>query len=431
MIPIVIPPPTQSDSRVRWIFLGTTLGGALSIFASTWWGWPTAVNLILPALAMVVYFTACFAKRRDSLLTAEQIGDSFYYMGFLFTLASIAASLIQLGLQGSGQMDMASLLTRFGVAVLTTGLGMVARLCMVQFRFDELQAEPAARNSINAALTELAAEIRAGLTNFRQVRTGATAALDAALAKAEARIQEGNDARDRRVELLFSGIAARHDKALAQLEARIVAIKLEPDQLRAELREAMMGLEGEIVRVTTAVSGIVGASQAQGKAWHALSTRIDKAGEALGHIADQGNGLARLQESLGATGTNVAALNAALTEVAVTVTRIGRDLSDQQRSVAATALSTDATLTAMRDLPAEMRKTMDELRAGIAGSRDDASGHRHILVEELTRIRDLRSSIFEEVKVAIAATAQVYADLQASAEKLSAVVEGSNANQPA
>lgn len=93
-------------------------------------GSPIICGLILPLTAMLAYILLGHYKR-DNSVSDEKFADSCYYLGFIFTIASIIASLFDLQNIGTGLGDVAA---RFGAAMISTCLGVIVRVVLVSFR---------------------------------------------------------------------------------------------------------------------------------------------------------------------------------------------------------------------------------------------------------------------------------------------------------
>lgn len=93
---------------------------------------PYVFGLALPLIVMGLYIWLG-ATKRDTIVSDEKFADSCYYLGFIFTIASIIASLFDLQNIGSGLSDVAA---RFGAAMVSTCLGVIVRVILVSFRPD-------------------------------------------------------------------------------------------------------------------------------------------------------------------------------------------------------------------------------------------------------------------------------------------------------
>jgi len=94
------------------------------------WFWIFA--LIIPILTMTIYVYVGI-NRTDRHLTDLKFADSCYYLGFLFTITAIAIGLIDVG---KSEVSMEALAWRFGVAMVSTVIGMGVRIFLVNFKVE-------------------------------------------------------------------------------------------------------------------------------------------------------------------------------------------------------------------------------------------------------------------------------------------------------
>lgn len=96
---------------------------------------PKWLGFIFPLSVMVTYWAVGYTVRQkwDTQLTLAKFADSVYYLGFLFTVASIIICLLDINSIGDNLNGMA---TRFGAAMVSTALGMLARVIHTGFRVD-------------------------------------------------------------------------------------------------------------------------------------------------------------------------------------------------------------------------------------------------------------------------------------------------------
>jgi hypothetical protein len=98
----------------------------------------------------------------------DRLGDNFYYLGFLYTLASLSAALIQL--QEGATID--DLLGSFGIALFTTIVGVAGRVLFVQMRGDLDEVEDEVRRDLLNASADLRAQLSIALSEFETYHTG-------------------------------------------------------------------------------------------------------------------------------------------------------------------------------------------------------------------------------------------------------------------
>jgi hypothetical protein len=121
----------------------------------------------VPVTIMLLYTGAIllpFLRLRD-----DQSGDNLYYLGFLYTLASIGSSLYQFSGQGSQE----HIVTNFGIAITTTVLGLALRVAFNQMRQDPAEVERVARLELADAARRLRGEIDEAVLEFNHFRRAA------------------------------------------------------------------------------------------------------------------------------------------------------------------------------------------------------------------------------------------------------------------
>jgi pyrimidine operon attenuation protein/uracil phosphoribosyltransferase len=92
-------------------------------------------GLVVPIAVMAGYWWVGNRIRDnyDTQLPVAKFADSVYYLGFLFTVGSIIVCLIDIQSIGDNLSGMAM---RFGAALVSTGIGMVARTLCIGFKAD-------------------------------------------------------------------------------------------------------------------------------------------------------------------------------------------------------------------------------------------------------------------------------------------------------
>lgn len=89
---------------------------------------PTGARVVLGATALLplVYYHLGYLHRQISSSADSAAVDSVYYYGFLITVAALAFSAMSLGF--SGEVDLNSVLVKFGVGLFATGYAVIARM---------------------------------------------------------------------------------------------------------------------------------------------------------------------------------------------------------------------------------------------------------------------------------------------------------------
>ena len=122
----------MAQVQIKYLFLIALILGVIFIMMGGFSDQPY-LSVVLTIVTMISYFLIGQRIVERELLTNEQFADSNYYLGFLFTLVSLASSLYILS---SGSME-GGLLTRligqFGISISTTIVGLSLRIYLLSF----------------------------------------------------------------------------------------------------------------------------------------------------------------------------------------------------------------------------------------------------------------------------------------------------------
>ena len=118
-----------SDMPDKGLFVAVALGGFVGICLLKINGSNATLVTLVAVGTMIAYGSIAFHMPLVQM-RLDRLGDNFYYLGFIFTLASLTAALIEF----SGGTDVKPLLESFGIALATTILGIAGRVVFVQLR---------------------------------------------------------------------------------------------------------------------------------------------------------------------------------------------------------------------------------------------------------------------------------------------------------
>lgn len=153
----------REKSRFVWLsrapFLIAALCGGGSLVALKLLGFDQ-VYITGAACAIIVAYWAIVAAVPALRIREDQLGDNCYYLGFLFTLASLAYALYQFGgSSGQGGGDVDQIVANFGLALGSTITGILLRVLINQARRDVLETEQDARMALAEAVVRLRTHI--------------------------------------------------------------------------------------------------------------------------------------------------------------------------------------------------------------------------------------------------------------------------------
>ncbi len=171
-------------------------------------GSPYICGLALPLLVMCAYIGLGY-YRRDASVTDEKFADSCYYLGFIFTIASIIASLFDLNNIGSGLGDVAA---RFGAAMVSTCLGVIVRVVLVSFRQNSEDALKNVEDTVLSASRRLADEFSRSFDQLVVFRGEVIEASRVAVTGVKQQINEMAELHRQQTESFFTELTA-HNKA--------------------------------------------------------------------------------------------------------------------------------------------------------------------------------------------------------------------------
>jgi hypothetical protein len=118
----------------------------------------------MPVLIMIGY--AVLLGARLFRLRDDQSGDNLYYMGFLFTLTSLAVSLYQFSAAGSAEQ----IVQNFGIAIASTIAGITLRIMFNQMRRDPVETEATSRLELAEASRRVKRELESSIIEFGYFR---------------------------------------------------------------------------------------------------------------------------------------------------------------------------------------------------------------------------------------------------------------------
>ena len=170
------------------LFFGVVVLGAGYIVFSKLHEFSALQVTLVPVLIMIAYALA-LGLARLFRLRDDQSGDNLYYMGFLFTLTSLAVSLYQFSSAGSAEQ----IVQNFGIAIGSTIAGITLRIFFNQMRRDPVEVEHTARLELVDASRKVRRELESTVLEFSYFRRATQQSLTDAVEEINTLLKEANE----------------------------------------------------------------------------------------------------------------------------------------------------------------------------------------------------------------------------------------------
>lgn len=196
-------------------------------------------SLILSVGAPVVIMAAYIYKtlERQSDLPISVIGDSFYYLGFILTLVALVTSLVALAADASVNMN--NVVGSFGAALITTIIGLVARLVVTSFSVQAKERREHLENEIERSLTSFSEHLDSLTTgvvaSITKVHAGTETALNETIKRYDSVQHELLEQYKTSMTLAEKSV----QESMENLSVRIDSIEVTPDLLSKPLIQSI------------------------------------------------------------------------------------------------------------------------------------------------------------------------------------------------
>lgn len=153
--------PTIAKNSLRRSFLFTlVIGSILILTPMKFLPAEGVIKIIGSAILMLIYYLAGLKYVRSSN-TKAVFADSLYYLGFLYTFIALVGAMTALN-----ELNIQSIIGQMGPALVTTVIGMAARIYLTQF--EPITSEP--ETEALSSMSNLSAQIITTLKSLEQVQ---------------------------------------------------------------------------------------------------------------------------------------------------------------------------------------------------------------------------------------------------------------------
>jgi hypothetical protein len=230
---------TRYFPQVFYIIL--TVAGCVFIALTKSYGVSPIISMTVPIAIMLGYFGISWYAGKLRIHD-EQTGDNLYYMGFLFTLSSLGASLYQFGTDASTD----EIVRNFGIAVTSTITGIALRIFYNQVRRDPADVERAARHELADMTRRVRTEMESVAREFADFRRVCNQMLEEGFDEIARQAEKNGE----QVRQAFEGMATKAIQPIQKTSEKI-AVTLEETFGKVENR--FIGIADKVDTVATSL----------------------------------------------------------------------------------------------------------------------------------------------------------------------------------
>lgn len=335
----------------------------------TWGGEPVEPRFLAAWLAVVLMllYAAIASQTRTFRLHPERLGDNCYYLGLLYTLASLVAALVELERTDAAERGalIESLLASFGIALFSTVLGIALRVWFVQMRREIEDLEAELQRDLQEAAQKLKDQLLFAVTDLESFRLRTQQVLDQRLAEATSAVVDGASKQAQAIEELGRRTIAALEPAVEPLGERIRAFS---ESARAVL-EASRDLAGRLRAIEVPQDLLVRPVAQLQRAIADLARLVAGLEETTGRIrASLERETGALEVRLAGLATPIGQLVQGLQSAAAAgrgLEGLGAQIEPLRDRLSALAGDLDQLLAAARDDAREIRGLRDQIRADL------------------------------------------------------------------
>lgn len=267
---------------IRKLFLASIIIGGLLIFASVFWA-NAFFSMLFPVVVMAIYIAITFYKDMD--LPKTLIGDSYYYLGFIFTLLALVASLLTLG---DGEVSIGAVVGSFGAALLTTIIGLIARLIITTFSTESADRRERLEQEIERSLDRFTSQVEVMTSKVIASVTKISSETDASMNKT---LDFQKETQERFTDVL-ENVSSSFELSIRRVNAKLEGIEINPEIISSSVASSFEIISAKLTKVLEDQEKLNGAlktglSHVEGfsdSAERAVSSHLTQSSDALSEL---------------------------------------------------------------------------------------------------------------------------------------------------
>lgn len=411
---------------VKHAFILAVTIGSLGIFFGVFFH-SALLSVVFPLLVMAGYIILVDRSAPD--LPKSTIGDSYYYLGFIFTLISLAASLISLS--SSDGINMNSIIGSFGAALSTTIVGLVARLFITAFSVEARVRRERLETEVEKSLTQFTEQLDLLTTLATSSLTNVHAKTESTLSETLSKYEKINSQVSESFRSSIKEGSENIKTAFDGLASRINQIQVKPDAISTPLESALAGLIATIEDHQTSYQKL---NQHMVESNNSLSKQLSQSNTIItGHIstfeAELVKALDKQSKSYGETLEDIASsilgglgvvkgvkmdvqssANAELEKLRTEISGFTDTINEWHGSISGALQNLDG-ITELSTNNADLMSTgaarLEKATLGFSDSLDSTSEIKTSLEDVVSTIRELNVHLGETVRIGQAANSKM------------------------
>lgn len=375
-------------------FLVASVGGGTALIAMKAIGF-SQLSVTFVAIAFLLGYALSVQSIRILRLREDLLGDNCYYLGFLYTLFSLAWALYEFGQNGNTSLIVAN----FGLGLGSTIVGVLLRVTINQSRKDAIETEQDARIELSDAVIRMRNKIDdavVALDSFcRTTQQTAMEQINASAIQASGALESGVE----KVGEASTKVLERIEKAFEEFRAHAAQL----NEVSAGTVKAMSAVLRKIEKIE-APSDLVSSRftpllEVAEKAAQQINQQLIREEEMMKETSERreriGDGLDAFISQLGTVSSSLSTTVQAVEKTFTSARDVSQqvaELADQSKKsvegqIKVSKELSDGTHELMANLVAGQKRMAEELR----GSLDEVTGalqsHNKELGAELERTR--------------------------------------------
>ncbi|MBD9652920.1 methyl-accepting chemotaxis protein [Ensifer sp. ENS09] len=250
------------------VFVLMTTFGAAIIWVGKLFDIDISVITTIPILLMLAYLTLNLLP--GLRVRSEQAGDNLYYMGFIFTLASLGISLYKF----TGEASIEDVVRNFGIAIISTITGIALRIFYNQMRRDPGDIDAAVRIELSEMTRRVRTELDTSALEFSSYRRTSNQMLMEGFEEIARQAEKNGEA----IRASIEAMSVKATQTIQEASEKLMATLDKTHEHVAELAQKNVATVGQVAnQVDKSVAEVVRQTEALCKAMGTATERFSSA----------------------------------------------------------------------------------------------------------------------------------------------------------